>query len=297
MKTKITAGGLFYLLVSATLVVTSCNREDLVTDNPDTSTSSTIAVRAKATTAVADTVYMVQPCRGGSKRGFIAAADLPSSVTAYLATNYPGHTFHKAFTIKSSSGTVIGYVAIVYYNDKPAGIHFDNTGVFIEVLEQREKGDLEGRGWPHNGHFDDRFGIQKDTITLSVPSPILLYITANYAADTLVKAFKNRDSSYILLSKSNSLYAPIFDGSGSFVKRTQLPSWSGNCSAIEQSALPATVLSYLNTTYPNYTFKKAFSISANGTAKGYVVMIDANNTKYVVEFDTSGNVVAAKTIY
>jgi hypothetical protein len=30
--------------------------------------------------------------------------------------------------------------------------------------------------------------------------------------------------------------------------------------------------------------------------KGFVVVIDANNTKYAVEFDAAGNFVKAKTI-
>jgi hypothetical protein len=31
--------------------------------------------------------------------------------------------------------------------------------------------------------------------------------------------------------------------------------------------------------------------------KGYVVFIDANNTKYAVEFDAAGNFLRAKTIH
>jgi hypothetical protein len=43
-------------------------------------------------------------------------------------------------------------------------------------------------------------------------------------------------------------------------------------------------------------FNKAFSITNDGVIKGFVVVIDANNTKYAVEFDVSGTFVSAKTI-
>jgi hypothetical protein len=62
-------------------------------------------------------------------------------------------------------------------------------------------------------------------------------------------------------------------------------------------ALLSMAASYLTTAYPNYVFKKAFSISQSGTIKGYVVFIDANNTKYAVEFDASDNFIKAKTVH
>ena len=54
---------------------------------------------------------------------------------------------------------------------------------------------------------------------------------------------------------------------------------------------------YLAQTYPNYMFDKAFSLPENGTLKENVVIIDANNTRYAVEFDASGAFVHAITIH
>jgi hypothetical protein len=65
---------------------------------------------------------------------------------------------------------------------------------------------------------------------------------------------------------------------------------------LDETGLPANVRSYLTNAYPNYIFKKAFSISDANTLKGYVVFIDANNTKYAIEFDASGNFVKVKVI-
>jgi len=66
--------------------------------------------------------------------------------------------------------------------------------------------------------------------------------------------------------------------------------------SIAASALPAVSTSYLITTFPNYVFKKAFEIKTNGVVKGYLVLIDANLTKYAIHFDASGAFVKASTI-
>jgi hypothetical protein len=51
--------------------------------------------------------------------------------------------------------------------------------------------------------------------------------------------------------------------------------------------MPAAITYYLDTTYPNYVLEKATSESVNGTVKGFVVVIDANNTRYAIGFDTA----------
>jgi hypothetical protein len=223
---------------------------------------------------------------------------LPSVVTAYLTVNYQGYGFNKAFALTNSSSAITGYVVVIYYNNKPVGLQFDSTGAFVKVLEQREKDDLNGPGFHHGGRFEHRDGQQKDSIALSaLASSITAYLSANYATDTLIKAFRNRDSSIVVLSKNNGLFATVFSATGSFVKRVSLPSKQGNCLSIGLADLPSIAANYLSQTYPNYVFEKAFSISQNGTVKGYVVVIDANNTKYAVEFDAAGNFVSAKTIH
>ena len=291
----------FYLPLLLTAVLTSCKKDNSLSST-STSTTATIAVAASLTEATsgtaADSVYIVQPCPRGYKRDSIAQAALPAAVTSYLTANYSGYTFQKGFVITNSAGTTSGYVVVIYYNDKPVGIQFDSSGNFVRTLEQREKGDLEGHGWHHGGRFEDRDGLGKDTIALeALPSIVQSYMAGNYAGDTLVKAFIVKDSGYLVLSKNNGVFATLFDSTGNFVKRIQLPSKSGNCAGIDKSSLPANMLAYLDATYPNYVFKKAFSITVNGIVQGYVVVIDANNTKYALEFDAAGNFVKARTIW
>ncbi|MGZ3922551.1 MAG: PepSY-like domain-containing protein [Flavisolibacter sp.] len=301
MKTTISLSRAGYVLLAAA-VITSCNKNDLSSSAVPLSSSNTIAVAASSTVSTSgstDSVYLMQPCQHGEKRDSVAQSDLPSSISTYISTNYSGSTFKKAFALKNSASTVIGYVVVIYYNDKPVGLQFDGAGNFVKVLEQREKGDLDAPGgFHHGGRFDGRDGQHRDTIALSsLPATITAYFASNYSSDTLVRAFVNRDNSVVVLSKNNGVYATVFTSTGTFVKRDQLPTERGSVQSVELSALPSAAASYLSQTYPNYVFEKAFSFSENGTVKGYVVVIDANNTKYAVEFDAAGNFVAARTIH
>ena len=302
MKTKSNLKRACYALGLATVAFASCQKNDLGTATIDAATSSsTIAVAASSVGSTAgsstDSVYLVQPCRRGEHRDSIAQADLPATVSSYISINYSSATFTKAFALKNSSSAVTGYVVVIAYNGNPVGLQFESTGAFVKVLEQREKGDLNGAGFHNGGRFEHRDGKGRDSISLTaLPSAVRTYFSSNYATDTLVKAVRNRDSSIVVLSKNNGLFATTFTQDGTFLSRTQLPSKQGAIQSIGLAALPSTAASYLSQTYPNYVFEKAFSVSQNGSLQGFVVVIDANNTKYAVAFDATGNFLKAKTI-
>jgi hypothetical protein len=119
---------------------------------------------------------------------------------------------------------------------------------------------------------------------------------STHPADTLVHAFVNKDQSIILISRNIEFYATSFTTANVFIKRIQLPAGPAKVRSIEASALPSKSSAYLNTTYPNYVFKKAFELKVNGALKGYLVLIDANLTKYAIHFDASGQFLKAVTI-
>jgi hypothetical protein len=54
---------------------------------------------------------------------------------------------------------------------------------------------------------------------MALPSAITGYCIANYPGDTLVKAFKNRDSSIVVLSRKSGSFGTVFTASGTFVKK------------------------------------------------------------------------------
>ncbi len=291
-------------LAAALLMIagaTSCKKEisgasaEVVATLATTATSSTIAVATNGTAS--DSVYVVHNCEKGQRRDSVAATALPATIQTYLTTNYAGYAFTKAFSVKDTTGAVKGYVVIIQYNGKPVALQFTTDGSFVKVLEQREKGDVHGNGWHKGGRFEKRGGEKKDTVALNnLPSVVTAYLSANYATDTLLKAFKTADGGYLVLSKNGGVYATLFTSAGVFVSRISLPA-PGSILSVADATLPNTALAYLTATYPNYVLDKAFSVSIAGVVKGYVAVIDANNTRYCVAFDASGNFVAVKTIW
>lgn len=306
MKTQLkTINRYFIAAITLIAVATSCKKEISGTITNDetlvtTSTSSTIAVAAGASSGSAtasDSVYIINPCNKGTHRDSVAAAALPAAIQAYLGNNYTGYTFNKAFAVKDTTGTVKGYVVIINYNGKPVGLEFKADGTFVKVLEQREKPDINNGGWHPGGRFENRNGQHKDTVALSALSATITgYLTANYAGDTLVRAFKVAGGNYLVITKNNGLFATLFTGAGVFVGRVSLTA-ANTLVTVADAALPSKALDYLGTTYPNYVLGKAVSITVSGTLKGYIAVIDANNTKYCVAFDANGNFVAVKTIW
>jgi hypothetical protein len=304
---SIYAFGIFATILM--LGASSCKKDlsgntgaNLTTAPLTTSTSSTIAVATNGTAtnggSATDSVYVISPCERGQHRDSVAAADLSATIQSYLTTNYSGYSFIKAFAVKDTTGAVKSYVVIINYNGKPVALKFAADGTFIKVLEQREKGDLDGDGWHRGGRFDCRDGQHRDTVALNLlPTGIITYFNTNYAADTLIRAFRTKDSSFLVISKNNGVFANLFTSTGVFVKRVELPTPGSVRAAIAEASLPSTALDYLTATYPNYVLDKAFSVTLSGTLKGYIAVINANNTRYCVAFDASGNFVAAKTIW
>ena len=317
MKTYISSSK--YYIVTALVVVislTSCQKEfgiknNQSTDNTNlttTATSATIAVAASGSTSTSggtisngsasDSIYVMHTCEKGLHRDSIALSALPATAQSYLTSNYPGNTFIKAFAVKDTTGTIKGYVAIVRYNDKPVAVQFAADGSFVKVLEQREKSDLEGEGWHNGGRFENRDGKCKDTLPLNdLPASVKSYMSTTYPGDTLVKAFKTREGAFIVFSKNNGAFVSVFNANGGFEKRVTLPAVECELENQALASLPSAIQSYLTSTYPNYVFNKADKLTVNGIVKGYLVVINANNTRYAIAFDATGKFVAVKVIF
>ena len=259
------------------------------------STSSTIAVVVDSSSSGKDTVYLLQSCANGTYRDSVDSAALPAAILSYLDTAYAGYDFLKGFEIKNHSGTIEGYVVVISYDGKPVGLLFNASGTFEGVLEQQQ-------GPNHSGHrdrFGNRNSQQPDTVALSaLSSTITSWFSSNYSSDTLLKAFENFDSSYVVISKdSGVIYATVFSASGSFVRREVLSAWGGTVASLTSGDLPAAITTYLSSAYTGYVFEKAWSLTADGSIQDYLVVIDANDTKYSLLFSSSGTLESARTIW
>ena len=299
MKTKLNSGIIYIsLALSFLFLLASCKKENSAAApaNSTIAASSVIAVGINPTSN--DSIYVVGACANHHHLDSLAFSALPTMITDYLAGSYTGYAFEKAFTEKDTSGNISGYVVIILFNGNPVGLMFDASGNFVKVLEQRDKQDLNGKGWHEGGCFSNRDGMNRDTVQLSaLPASILSYFNTNYPQDTLVRAFEAINKDYLVFSIDNGSFATLFDSTGTFIRRVQLNENQGRArTVVAESALPATIGDYLSNTYPNYVFEQAFSISKNGIITDYVVCIDENGTKYAVEFDASGNFVRAITL-
>ena len=98
------------------------------------------------------------------------------------------------------------------------------------------------------------------------------------------------------------MFANVFTPAGVFVKRIALDPHGlkfipPQIQIIVQDSLPSADLTYLENTYPDYVFETALSVSVNNQVERYGVLLDANNTKYAVWFDTAGNVIATVIVW
>jgi hypothetical protein len=303
MKTKI-----YYLLMAIAVTVTtfsSCKKEESTDKTEESAVISAGAIAVGTTTSlgilssisgVKDSVYLINCYAKRGKKDSVAFSALPTAISTYLTANYAGYTFSKAFKITDPASTLTGYVVVIKVNNNPIGLKFTATGTFVNVLEQRAGADLLGKGWHDGGPFCNRDGKCRDTIAITaIPTAVKNFFTTTYPTDTLLHAYTTRDTTYILISKNNGLYATGITPAGKLVNRTQI---SPRPKHIEVAAvnLPSVITSYLGTTYPGYTFNKAFSESAQNVLQAYVVFITSNSTNYAVEFSASGTFVKAKLV-
>lgn len=283
----------YALMITTTLF--ACTKQDMSSENDEA--AQAIPVTTSNLSGSDDDVYAMHATRNGETRESVTHSSVRSEIKTYIETNYEGAVFHKAFAVKSSTG-VRAYIIVIHYNDKPVALLFNGSGEFVKVLELRQKRDLRGHGYHHGGLFEHRDGQQRDTIALAnLAAMIKTYLTANLSGESFVRAFRCKDGHIVVITRSEGhVYANIFSASGEFKKRVQLTHRHAHHAAVELSAMPAAAVKYLADTYPNYVFKKAFSVSVNGSVVGYVTIIDANNVVYAVEFDASGSFVRSKTI-
>ncbi len=297
-------------------VLSSCQKNGYKTNVPDNSAAITaasaiqVAASGVTTTAAVTSsgvvttpvttsgIFIVNCYPQGAKRDSLTSITaLPDTIAKYLTANYAGYTFQKAFKITGASGSAEGYVVVINFNGKPVGLKFNASGVFVTVLEQREGHDLDGKGWHDGGCFGDRDGGHKDTLAVSaLPASIKSYFATNYPTDTLLHVVVNFDATYVVISANKGLFATAFTSGGTFIKRVQIYPHAERHAPVAQADLPATVTTYLTTTYPGYVFDKAFARYLNNVLQGYFVLINTNNTRIVVQFDASGGFVKSFVI-
>jgi len=285
------------LLAAMVSVFAACQKNAVSPSSTTTNATTTGVIAITTSTGLAgsssstttDSIYLTGCFGDHDKKDTVAFSPIPAAVGTYLTANYDGYTFVKGYQITNDTKTVINYIVVIKLNGNLIGLKFTATGVFVNVLEQREGDDLKGPGFHHGGPFDDREGFHKDTIALSaIPTVVKTFFSITYPTDTLLHAVVAHDNIYILISKNQTLYATTITDGGKLVRRIQIDANPAKHTAVLQAALPAAITTYLTATYPGYVFDKAFSASNKSGVLEYSVFITSNSTRYVVRFDASG---------
>jgi hypothetical protein len=63
----------------------------------------------------------------------VAQSALPSTITTYLTTTYPGYVFNQAFADMNGS-TVVGYDVFVTANNTNYAVHFNASGSYVSAI-------------------------------------------------------------------------------------------------------------------------------------------------------------------
>lgn len=310
------------MILIGSAFLTSCNKNDTVSPDGQSIVATDVVQSALrvaypnatnvtysevSTTAVevAFTNKNDQLLAGISKEGkllysatAIDEASLPAIALDYLTANYPGYTLVRSGEKKDKSVITTGFVADIKYKELNYHLHFDSTGLFLTVTEQKGK---------HNG-----IGVKVTQANL--PAAIKTYLDATYPAyifddaisftvDGVIKGFGVR-----ITTADNKEIGLMFDGTGVFLRSREgsLGHHSGKGPGkekgkgsgrgddglkvvkIEISAVPAAAITYLGSKYAGYVLVNAESYTLDGVIKQYEVEFTLAGKTYEVYFDAAG---------
>ncbi len=142
--------------------------------------------------------------KGPCKLTEVDIAALPTVITSYISTNYPGSTIEKAGTDQDGKY----FIALAKADKTGAGLLFDAAGVFL----------AEKALPPH----PDK-GSPADIATL--PAAIGSYISTTYPGAAIEKACVRADGNYVvLITKADGSHTALaFDAAGTFLIELPAP--------------------------------------------------------------------------
>ena len=296
------------IAIMATLAILSSCKKELSSLSPtptvETTTSSisasspiSVALNGFANTQ-SDSVYVMYTSDGELFRDEIPAITLPAAVQQYQMENYQQNDQLSAYTISDKDGNLKSYVSIIRYNERPVALEYNFVGTFKKVLEQREWADLDNDGWHIGGLFEDRDGNNRDVVNLNLlPDEIKNYMTNNYPDDIIVRAFQTKEEAIIVISKNNGGFANVFNKNLELQKHMSICDVNCQLEDIEKSTVSSKVLTTLSNTFPNYIFNYGDMMNVNGVSMGNLILINANNTRYLVAFDADGKLLSNKVVF
>ena len=262
----------------------------------------------------ADPTASVDGGRGGircSGHG-IPVDSLPANVRQYLDSVYTGYQFIGAFKLRANQNNAGGYAVQIFQNGTFVRLRFDANGNFVSAFTST----------------DGRLAVDSVNLPANVKGYLdTAYVgwSFKFAA---VKIVNGVPAAYdVVIASGGNLYLVRFDANGNFVSATKITRGGGNggggngggpgngggggngggpgngggngggnghqhdpCDTSYSAAgLPASVASYLSSTYSGYTFLNASSKrNSTGVTSSEALVIDASGAIHRVRFDATG---------
>ncbi len=235
----------------------------------------------------------------GSDEGVaVAQASLPAAITTYLGANYAGYTVQSARSYMLN-GVLSGYEVWILSNGVATEGTFDATGKFIRVR-------TGGNGY--GDHQEGNYGSTTAVTQASLPATVATYLDATYKGYVFQGAYAYAQNGalagYEVTVLLNAVYTELrFDATGKFLsvhrggnggdgEHDGGGNKGGSSDAvIAQTALPATIATYLTTNYAGYAFVSAKVEQSGTTVTGYEVRFTLAGRSYEAEFNAAGTLI------
>lgn len=228
----------------------------------------------------------------------IETISLPTTVTNLVADQYPG--FAISSTEASNTAGKYNYNVNIENANETVTVSFDNS--WSNAISDRggKGGPDGGKGGPGGKGFHPKDSTRTPVKLADLCQGAKDYVATNYVGYEIKKALK-RDSSgvitFIVLVEKDTLHvALIFDANCNFVSIAPLPIGHGNGgghgkgkghgTVVDLTTIPASVTSFLATSYTGFTISKAVYVDGKGTPR-YIVEITDGTNKKVLVFDAN----------
>ena len=224
----------------------------------------------------------------------VAKADLPQPILNYLTTTLgASYVFEKAGAMLKGDQKM--YTVVVRKEATITALYFDGTGSFL-------KSEVFAIATPSSSVAPAP--AQKITPN-DITAGMKTYLDKAYPGWTFSKGEVNSGLYYIYILVDSKMYIVVFDGNSTFLKSADggsltptpppAPSTSST-QTLAASDITAGMKTYLDKTYPGWTFSKGEAYLTNKSIVSYYIYIKVDLAMYVVEFDKSSVFVTAKKL-
>jgi hypothetical protein len=204
----------------------------------------------------------------------VVVANLPTSITSYIATNYIGAVINSAHIESDGRYDVL----ITTTSGVVTKIYFTAAGVYISAYTATTK------------------GVQTVIAVADLLIDITNYISANYVGSTITSAYMDSDGSYdVYITTAGGVNTKLdFTAAGVFVLAS-----SGTTSSVNQthtsvviSSLPTAISTYISANYLGSTITSAY-MDSDGSYDVYITTAGGVNAK--LDFTAAGVFVSASS--